>query len=99
MRTWIKNGLRLTILVTTLTGAGMAYSATSKDRFSLQADQSDDGQSPVAPGTDAATDDGPMSAAFSRRAPIAGLIGLTITALGAVMMIRRRRAASQDQQA
>jgi hypothetical protein len=102
MRTWIKNGVRLTILMTALAGAraGMAYSAASTDRFSPQAHPSEDGQSPIAPGIDAAAEDGALSGALGRRAPIAGLIGLTITALGAAMMIRRRRrAAGQDEQA
>jgi hypothetical protein len=93
MRTWIKKSLRLTILMTALAGAraGMAYSPTSTDRFPLQADQSEDGQSPITPGID--TEDRAMSAVLGRRAPIAGLIGLTIT-LGAILMIRRRRRAA-----
>jgi hypothetical protein len=77
----------------------MAYSATSADRFSLQADQADGQRRPLTPGTDGDPEDGPMGPASGRRAPIAGLIGLTITVLAAVMLVRRRRAGSQGERA
>jgi hypothetical protein len=99
MRTWINNGLRLPILMTALAGTGMACSATSADRFSRQADQAGDQQNPVTPGTGDGPADGPAGTALSRRVPVAGLIGLTVTLLGAGMLIRRRRRAGSQGEA
>ena len=96
MRIWIKNGVRMAILVTTLTGAGLACSSVSTDRYTLPTDPADRREDSFpASGTDATEtpDTRPVS-----RTRIAGLLGLAVAVAGAGAAIRRRRRRAAGQE-
>ena len=99
MRTWMKNGIRFTVLATALAAmsAGVTYSQGSMDGSTLTGqpgEQQEMGSTgltePAADGFGAGT--GPVS-----RGRVAGLAAVAITAAGSIMLIRRlRRRGSGD---
>ena len=90
MRTWIKTGTKVAILVTAVAGAaGMAYHRMGARKSALPGGREDLMRDSAA--TEAA--DMSMSAVDRMLAggvPVAGLLGLAITALGAGLALRRR---------
>jgi hypothetical protein len=103
MRTWMKNGIRFTVLATALAAmsAGVAYSQGPTDGSTLLTGQPGEQREmggpglaePAADGFAAGT--GPVS-----RGRIAGLAAVAITAAGSIMLIRRlRRRGSGDDEA
>jgi hypothetical protein len=100
MRTWMKNGIRFTVLATALAAmsAGVTYSQGSMDGSTLPAGQPGeqremDGTHLAEPAADGFTAGaGPVS-----RSRVAGLAAVAITAAGSIMLIRRlRRRGSGD---
>ncbi len=99
MQTWIKNGVRMTILVTAFAGAGagLACSSVVTDRSARLAGWAGRrGSSDAAEGSVAAGSADPSAAADESEssgtgAPIGRLVGLAIAVLGAGLVVRRRR--------
>src|ERR1700690_767669 len=99
MRIWIKNGVRMAILVTTLTGAGLACSSVSTDRYTLPTDPADRREDSVpASGFDATDASESEEARPASRARMARRLGRAVAVAGggAATRRRRRRAAGQE---
>lgn len=97
MRTWIKNGVRVGVLMAAIAGvgAGLASSRTMTDRFTLASDRDEDRASAERTGTTTeAAETDQAAPAGRRRGPVAGAAGLAVTALGVTLLIRRRRRAA-----
>jgi hypothetical protein len=99
MRTWLKNGIRFTVLATALAAmsAGVTYSQGSPDGSTLLTGQPGEqremgGAGLTEPADDFTAGTGPVS-----RGRMAGLAAVAITAAGSIMLIRRlRRRGSGD---
>jgi hypothetical protein len=100
MRTWMKNGIRFTVLATTLAAmsAGVAYSQGSMDGSTLLTGQPGEQQEMGSTGlADPVADGFAAGERPAGRGRVAGLAAVAIAAAGSIMLIRRlRRRGSSD---